>query len=137
MKKILISGGWDIMHYNHVLTLQRAKALGDYLVVNVLSDERMKFKKGEGRPLIPLKERMLILAELKSVDEVMSIPGKEYPLYKAIDLAKPDAICINVDEQADVTKEQEYCDAHGVELIKIHRIDDGISTTKLLEMFKK
>ena len=92
MKKVLISGGWDLLHYNHILTLKKAKSFGDYLVVNTMSDERMKLKKGEDRPFYPLRERMMILSELKCVDEVISVPGTEYPLFKAIEQARPDIV---------------------------------------------
>lgn len=136
MKKGLISGGWDLMHYNHVKTLQMVKAKCDYLIVNVLSDERMKAKKGSDRPLIPLKERMGILKELRSVDEVISIPGEDYPLYKAIDMVKPDFVFINIDEQPDILKEVEYCKGTNTEVVGIHRIDDGISTTKLIKLLR-
>lgn len=136
MKRVLISGGWDLMHYNHVKTLQLAKSFGDHLIVNVLSDARMRAKKGKDRPLIPAKERMGVLLELRCVDEVISVPGEAYPLYQAIDLVKPDIVLINIDEQPDIRKEKAYCDASGVELIGIHRIDNGVSTTKILEKLR-
>lgn len=136
MKKVLISGGWDLMHYNHVKTLQMCKEMGDYLIVNVLSDERMKHKKGENRPLIPLEERMGILRELRCVDEVISIPGKEYPLYKAIAQIEPDIVCINIDEQPDIKNEIAFGKQFGAEVVGIHRIDDSVSTTKLIERLK-
>lgn len=137
MKKILISGGWDLMHDNHVKTLRMVKELGDYLIVNVLSDERMKLKKGPQRPLIPLAERMDILKELRCVDEVISIPGEGYPLYDAIAITQPDIVCVNIDETTDTAHERKYCDIHGIRFIGIHRIDDGVSTTKLIERLKK
>lgn len=136
MKKVLISGGWDIMHYNHVKTLRMAKEFGDYLIVNVVSDERMKLKKGPLRPLIPLQERMNILKELRCVDEVISIAGNDYPLFRAINLANPDIVLINTDEKPDISIEQKYCDENGVQLIPIHRIDDSVSTTKLIERLR-
>lgn len=134
--KVLISGGWDLMHYNHIKTLQMVKQLGSYLVVNVLSDERMRAKKGKDRPFIPLRERMAILTELKCVDEVISIPGVEYPLFHAIEQVKPDIVCINIDEQPDIAKEKAYCAASNITLYSIHRIDDGVSTTKLIELLR-
>ena len=136
MKKVLISGGWDLLHYNHVLTLKRAKSFGDYLVVNVISDERMKLKKGEGRPFYPLKERMMILNELRCVDEVISIPGTEYPLFRAIEQTRPNIVLINTTENQDISKEKEFCKKLGVQLIEIERIDDGVSTTKLINLLR-
>lgn len=125
------------MHYNHVKTLRMVKELGDYLVVNVVSDERMKVKKGKHRPLLPLNERMNILRELRCVDEVISIPGTDYPLFAAIREARPDIVCINDDENPNLEKEQEFCYQQGVNLVRIHRIDDSVSTTKLIERLKQ
>lgn len=136
MKIGFISGGWDLMHYNHVKTLNMVKKQCDKLIVNVLSDERMIKKKGPNRPLIPLKERMYIVSNIRCVDEVMSIPGEDYPIFKAIDQVEPDFIFINIDEQPDISKEVEYCKGKRTKIVPIHRIDDGISTTKLIETFK-
>lgn len=136
--RVLISGGWDLMHYNHVKTLQNAKKYGDYLIVNVLTDKRMRFKKGEGRPLIPLKQRMEVLRAMAVVDEVICVDnGKEYPLLKAIDKVKPDIVLINIDEQKDISEEVKHCEESNTRVIGIHRIDNGISTTKLFARFKK
>ena len=85
MKKVLTGGFFDLMHYAHVLTLRRAKAMGDYLVVYVASDELARKKKGEGRPIIPLQERMETIRELRCVDEVVTIPGDEDPFDKLYD----------------------------------------------------
>lgn len=136
MRKVLISGGWDLMHVNHIKTLRAAKAMGDFLVVNVLSDERMKAKKGPNRPITPLAERMEIMRELRCVDQVICIPGDQYPLFKAIDYVQPDIVCINIDEQPNIDVEVAYCKNSKTEVVGIQRIDDGVSTTKLIERFK-
>ena len=39
MKRILTYGTYDLLHYGHIRLLQRAKALGDYLVVALSTDE--------------------------------------------------------------------------------------------------
>ena len=137
MTRVLISGGWDLMHYNHVLTLQQAKALGDCLIVHCVSDERMKAKKGQGRPLMTLKERIGVLLELKCVDEVFSIPGEHYPLYDAIDACNPNVVVHNVEENPDVADLQEYCDDRGIKLSLTHRINEGASTSDLLNKMRQ
>lgn len=137
MKKVLISGGWDLMHYNHILVLRYAKTFGDYLVVNVMSDERMRAKKGDGRPLVPLQQRMAILSELRCVDEVIGIAGEGYPLFSAIELAKPNIVLINVTENQDVSDEKQFCAERGIELVEIERLNDGVSTTDLIERWRR
>ncbi len=137
MKRVLISGGWDLMHYNHLLTLRHAKTLGDWLSVHVLSDERMREKKGDNRPFMPVIDRMAILWEFRCVDDVFSIPGKDYPLFKAIEKCSPDIVVLNQTEQKDLSKEAVYCDERGIKIVYVERINDGVSTTSLMEKFSR
>ena len=138
MKKVLIGGFFDLMHYAHVLTLKKAKAMGDYLVVFVASDELAKKKKGDSRPIIPLAERMEIVRELRCVDEVVTLPGDHYELAELLDMVKPDMVLLNVSEYSDLSKEEQYCKDRGVELVKIERIvpESGLDTTKIIEKIK-
>ena len=59
------------MHVGHVRYLRGAKALGGRLVVAVNSDESVRALKGEGRPIMPARERAEILAALADVDAVV------------------------------------------------------------------
>jgi len=59
----------DLIHRGHLRALQQAKALGNYLIVGVLTDEAtMAYKR---RPIIPFEERAEMVANLKCVDRVM------------------------------------------------------------------
>ena len=69
MKRIITFGTFDVLHIGHVNILQRARALGDHLIVGVSSDELNQSKKGR-RPIYPLDHRMAILQALRGVDEV-------------------------------------------------------------------
>ena len=46
MKKVITYGTYDLLHYGHIRLLQRAKALGDYLIVGVTADD---FDKTRGK----------------------------------------------------------------------------------------
>jgi rfaE bifunctional protein nucleotidyltransferase chain/domain len=59
------------MHLGHVDVLQRARALGDALVVGVNSDSSTRLLKGQHRPLVPQEERAAMLAALACVDLVV------------------------------------------------------------------
>jgi D-glycero-beta-D-manno-heptose 1-phosphate adenylyltransferase len=71
---VLANGCFDVLHVGHVRYLEGAKALGDILVVGVNSDEQVRAQKGEGRPLVPERERAEVLAALRAVDFVTIFP---------------------------------------------------------------
>ena len=68
----LLMGVFDLFHVGHLRLIQRAKERCSFLRVGVLSDELvMKFK--NKFPVIPLSERMEIIAAIREVDEVVAI----------------------------------------------------------------
>ncbi|POT58666.1 glycerol-3-phosphate cytidylyltransferase [Citrobacter amalonaticus] len=69
MKTVITFGTFDVFHVGHLKILQRAKALGDRLVVGVSSDALNVVKKGRA-PVYSQHDRMGIVAGLKCVDEV-------------------------------------------------------------------
>lgn len=62
-------GTFDVFHVGHLRILERARALGDRLIVGVSSDALNIDKKGRA-PVYPQDERMAIVAALRCVDEV-------------------------------------------------------------------
>jgi rfaE bifunctional protein nucleotidyltransferase chain/domain len=68
---VFTNGHFDLMHLGHVDVLQRARALGDVLVVGVNSDASTRELKGPRRPLVPEDERAAMLAALACVDLVV------------------------------------------------------------------
>jgi rfaE bifunctional protein nucleotidyltransferase chain/domain len=69
---ILTNGVFDLLHVGHTRCLEDARSRGDFLVVAVNSDDSAERLKGKGRPLVPLAERMEMLAGLGFVDYVTS-----------------------------------------------------------------
>lgn len=70
MKKVWTNGCFDVIHRGHIESLRFAKSLGDYLVVGIDSDVRVREAKGEDRPYNNLVDRMLVLNAIKYVDEI-------------------------------------------------------------------
>ena len=68
MKKVCISGYFDPLHVGHIEYINKAKKLGDYLVVIVNNNLQCKLKKGKF--FMDENDRVLIVKNLKSVDEV-------------------------------------------------------------------
>lgn len=73
---VFTNGCFDLLHLGHIRYLQDARALGDFLVLGLNSDESICFLKGSGRPLVPEDERAEMLAALACVDYVTIFPEK-------------------------------------------------------------
>ncbi|MGH7681985.1 MAG: adenylyltransferase/cytidyltransferase family protein [Candidatus Eiseniibacteriota bacterium] len=67
---VLANGLFDLLHVGHVRYLEGARAEGRALLVAVNSDESARRLKGPGRPVVPLEERLEMLAALECVDWV-------------------------------------------------------------------
>ncbi|KAJ7973697.1 ethanolamine-phosphate cytidylyltransferase-like [Quillaja saponaria] len=68
--RVYMDGCFDLMHYGHANALRQAKALGDELVVGLVSDEEIVANKGP--PVLSMEERMALVSGLKWVDEVIA-----------------------------------------------------------------
>ncbi|PKA51167.1 ethanolamine-phosphate cytidylyltransferase [Apostasia shenzhenica] len=74
--RVYMDGCFDMMHYGHCNALRQARALGDELVVGVVSDTEITANKGP--PVTPVKERLIMVGAVKWVDEV--IPDAPYAI---------------------------------------------------------
>ena len=124
MKRILTYGTFDLLHYGHIRLLQRAKALGDYLVVALSTDE---FNAGKGKKAYHNYEtRKKMLEAIRYVDLV--IPEECWE-QKISDVQKYeiDIVVMGSDwagsDKFDYLKD--YC-----EVVYLDRTE-GISTTKI------
>lgn len=69
MKRVITYGTYDVLHYGHINLLKRAKALGDYLIVALSSDEFNLLK--NKKSLYTYEQRKMILEALRFVDLVI------------------------------------------------------------------
>jgi D-sedoheptulose 7-phosphate isomerase len=69
---VFTNGCFDLLHPGHIDLLERARALGDRLVVGLNSDASVRAIRGAGRPLVPEKDRAAVLRGLRAVDEVVT-----------------------------------------------------------------
>ena len=71
MKKIWVNGCFDILHRGHLELFKYAKSQGDFLIVGIDSDSRVKEKKGDSRPFNNERDRKFFLECIKFIDEVV------------------------------------------------------------------
>jgi rfaE bifunctional protein nucleotidyltransferase chain/domain len=75
---VFTNGVFDLLHAGHVTLLEKARRLGDCLVVGINSDASVRRLKGSKRPLAKLQDRLTVLAGLSSVDYV-TVFGEDTP----------------------------------------------------------
>ncbi len=76
-KKIVLTGGcFDLLHRGHLLFLEKAKLEGDYLIVLLESDNSIKIRKGQTRPIETQKKRAENLLKQSSVDLIILLPER-------------------------------------------------------------
>ena len=127
MKKIFVNGTFDVLHRGHLELLNYAKSLGDYLVVGIDTDDRVKEKKGPTRPVNSDQERSFMLMNLKSVDEVRFF-STDKELEDLIKYVKPDIMVVGSDWK-DKSVIGSY---YSAELQFFDRID-GYSSTRIIQ----
>tara|TARA_R100000005_G_C4990143_1_gene197653 strand:- start:1545 stop:1940 length:396 start_codon:yes stop_codon:yes gene_type:complete len=70
-KYVWTNGCFDVLHRGHIELFKYAKSLGDYLVVGLDDDDRIKVSKGDNRPINSLEDRMEMLRSIKYIDDVV------------------------------------------------------------------
>lgn len=127
MKKVFVNGTFDVLHAGHLALLNYAKSLGDYLVVGIDTDERVKEKKGPTRPVNSVEDRTLMLMNLRSVDEVKHF-GTDEELENLVKSVQPDIMVVGSDWKDKSVIGSYYAS----NLIFFDRIDE-YSSTKIIQ----
>jgi rfaE bifunctional protein nucleotidyltransferase chain/domain len=132
---VATNGCFDLLHFGHVHYLQRARKLGDLLVVGLNADRSVRQLKGPTRPLVPEHERATLLAALRCVDAVVIFPQKRADNFIAA--IKPHVYVKGGDYRPETLDPQEHAllDRFGTR-IRILPFVRGLSTTALLEKLK-
>ena len=107
----LTNGFFDLLHVGHVRLLSAASTQAEILVVALNTDESVRESKGEGRPLVPLEERMEILAAIEGIDYVTSFP--ETLAGDLLDALRPDVYVKGTDWTQETVPEREVVTAYG------------------------
>ncbi|WP_456400866.1 D-glycero-beta-D-manno-heptose 1-phosphate adenylyltransferase [Persephonella sp.] len=133
-KKIVFTNGcFDIIHAGHVDYLEKAKKLGDILIVGLNSDSSVRRIKGESRPINNQEHRMKVLNALKPVDLVI-IFDEDTP-ERLIKEIKPDVLVKGGDWKIENIVGSDFVKSYGGKVQTIDFIYD-ISTTKIIQKVK-
>ncbi|WP_096030295.1 D-glycero-beta-D-manno-heptose-7-phosphate kinase [Campylobacter lanienae] len=126
---VFTNGCFDILHFGHISYLQKAKMLGDILVVGLNSDSSVRGLKGDSRPVNTQFDRAAMLCAMEFVDFVVIFDDDTpYEMIKAIG---PDVLVKGADYEGKVVVGSDF--AKRVELIEFV---EGKSTTNIIEKIR-
>ena len=131
---VFTNGCFDVLHAGHVRYLADARALGDFLLVGVNSDGSVQGLKGPERPLMPLSDRMTMLAALEAVDAVTWF--EELTPDSLIRTVRPDIHAKGGDYRPEEIPEAALVRELGGR-VEVLRLVEGRSTTGLLEHLRR
>ena len=126
---VLTNGHFDILHVGHVDCLQRAKALGDVLIVGLNSDASTRLLKGEKRPIVPQEERAQLLVALECVDYVVIF--EERTAERLLAALQPDIYAKGGDWAMEDLPEAKVAAEHGIRIEILPRLPNH-STTDII-----
>jgi rfaE bifunctional protein nucleotidyltransferase chain/domain len=130
---VFTNGCFDLLHPGHVSYLRLARSLGDALVVGLNSDTSVRKLKGPSRPVVPEKDRAIMIEALESVDAVV-VFGEDTPIRLMRELG-PAVYVKGGDYRVEDLPEAEVAREFGAE-VRIIPFETGYSTSALIEKIK-
>jgi D-glycero-beta-D-manno-heptose 1-phosphate adenylyltransferase len=130
LKVVFTNGCFDILHIGHTRYLQKARELGDKLIVGINSDRSVREIKGSTRPVIPEAERAEVLAALECVSLVF-IYDDLTPFYVIKEIV-PDILVKGADWAVNDIIGKDVVEAAGGEVVTIPFID-GHSSSMIIK----
>ncbi len=115
MKIVAASGYFNPLHKGHVEYLEKAKSLGDKLVVIVNSDHQRALK--GSKEFMSQEERMIIVKALRCVDEVILSVDTDATVCESLRLVKPHIFAKGGDRFASEIPEAKVCDELGITMV--------------------
>ncbi|MGB9610707.1 MAG: adenylyltransferase/cytidyltransferase family protein [Bryobacteraceae bacterium] len=126
---VFTNGCYDILHPGHIRTLERARSLGDVLVLALNSDASVRRMKGSARPVIPEQERAALACALEAVNAV-TLFDEDTPRELIAELL-PDVLVKGSDWSHFVAGREEVEAAGG--RVVLLPLEPGYSTTATVE----
>jgi cytidyltransferase-like protein len=135
MKKVFISGCYDILHAGHLQFFEEAKALGDFLIVSFASSEVLWFHKRR-KPSIPDDHKCALLQGIRVIDEVVIGHGLEEGIDFREDFLRlrPDMLVVTEDDKYETLK-RALCEETGAQYVVLPKTPpkfDPVSTSSIV-----
>jgi D-beta-D-heptose 7-phosphate kinase/D-beta-D-heptose 1-phosphate adenosyltransferase len=111
VKVVLTSGSFDILHEGHSMYLEAARGFGDFLIVGLDSDEKLRLRKGPGRPAVPELERLRMVTHQRGVG-LVTLKHTGDPRWSLIRTVRPDVLVATAETYSDAEiadLEAKYC----------------------------
>ena len=134
-KRIVFTNGcFDLLHVGHIRYLEKAKSLGDILIVGLNSDHSVRTIKGPQRPILPEQERAEVLSGLWCVDYI-TLFDEPTPL-ELIASLRPHLLVKGGDWSKEAVVGREEVEASGGEVVLLPFVE-GISSSTIIETIIK
>jgi rfaE bifunctional protein nucleotidyltransferase chain/domain len=111
LKVVLTSGSFDIIHEGHSMYLEAARSFGDFLIVGVDSDDKIRDRKGPHRPAVPEAERLRMVTHQRGVG-LVTLKGLRDERWRLIKTVRPDVLVATADTYTPTEIEElsaDYC----------------------------
>jgi rfaE bifunctional protein nucleotidyltransferase chain/domain len=133
LRIVFTNGVFDLLHPGHVRYLQRARSLGDLLIVGLNGDASVGRNKAPGRPITPERERAELLAALECVDAVV-VFDQDTPA-EIVRLVQPDILVKGADWPPDQIVGRDTVEARGGRVVLVP-VEPGHSTSSIVERIR-
>ena len=102
-KKVVFAGGtFDLLHRGHIESFKNLRKLGDVVVIAISSDKRVKERKGNQRPILSEKERLMLMDSIRYINYCFIAPrparNKPVPTMRILNSLRPD-IFVSADKR--------------------------------------
>lgn len=139
MKKIFVSGAFNVLHAGHMRFFEDARSLGDYLIVSFPPADLL-WKVYDKKSVLNDTDKQAVISALSMVDEVILSSDEDAALsFKTAFLqVKPDVLAVTTDDQY-LEEKRRFCEAQGVEFVVLEKTSpagEQTSSTQVLSRVK-
>lgn len=132
-KIVFTNGCFDLIHVGHLRYLEAARRLGDCLIVAINGDESLRRLKGPARPILPVEQRLKVLAGFGCVDFVLSFDD-DTP-HRLLHAIRPDVLVKGANYSVDGVVGREVVEGYGGRVLTV-ALTENRSTTDLVERIR-